>query len=136
MICLYHQQRSSEDSKIHTGHTVRVGQALLKTAQYPQPLDLRKEITMTERMIENRIRKLQAIEVHLKELEEQAETLRTELKADLEEKGLDELQTANFMISWKEITSMRLDSKALKASFPDIYGQFVKQSFYRRFTVA
>ena len=91
---------------------------------------------MTERMIENRIRKLQAVEAQMKELEAQAEALRTELKADLEEKGLDELQTANFVIRWEEIASSRLDSKALKASFPDIYGQFVKQSCCRRFTVA
>ncbi len=91
---------------------------------------------MTERMIENRIRKLQAVEAQMKELEAQAEALRTELKADLEEKGLDELQTTNFVIRWKEIASSRLDSKALKASFPDIYGQFVKQSCCRRFTVA
>ncbi len=91
---------------------------------------------MTERMIENRIRKLQAVEAQQKELEVQAEALRTELKADLEEKGLDELQTANFVIRWKEIASSRLDSKALKASFPDIYGQFIKQSSCRRFTVA
>ena len=51
-----------------------------------------------------------------KELEEQAEALRTELKADLEEKGLDELQTANFVIRWKEIASSHLDSKALSSA--------------------
>lgn len=91
---------------------------------------------MTERMIENRIKKLQAIEAQQKALEEQAEALRAELKSDLEEKGLDELQTANFLIRWKEIASNRLDSKALKATFPDIYNQFVKQISSRRFTVA
>lgn len=91
---------------------------------------------MTERMIESRIKKLQAIEAQQKALEEQAEALRAELKADLEEKGLDELQTANFIVRWKEIASNRLDSKALKSTFPDIYSQFVKQISSRRFTVA
>ncbi len=91
---------------------------------------------MTERMIENRIRKLQELEAQQKELEAAAEAIRTELKADLEEKGVDELKTKNFMLRWKEIISNRLDSKALKAALPDVYGQFCKTSTSRRFTVA
>lgn len=91
---------------------------------------------MTERMIENRIKKLQSIEAQMKELETQVEELKAELKADLEEKGLEELKTKNFMIRWKEIVNNHIDSKALKASFPDIYNQFLKQTASRRFTVA
>ena len=84
---------------------------------------------MTERQIENRIKKLQAIEAQQKELEQQAEALKAEIKADLEEKGLQELKTKNgFIIRWKEIISSRLDGKALKASFPDIYSQFACRS--------
>lgn len=91
---------------------------------------------MTERMIENRIRKLQEIEAQQKELETAADAIRAELKADLEEKGVDELKTKNFIIHWKEIISSRLDSKALKAALPDVYGQFCKTSASRRFTIA
>lgn len=91
---------------------------------------------MTERMIENRIKKLTELEEQITKLQEQADTIKGELKADLEEKGIDELKTKNFLIRWKEIVSSRLDSKALKASFPDVYNQFVKQTSSRRFTVA
>lgn len=91
---------------------------------------------MTEKQIENRIKKLQAIEAQQKTLEEQAEAIRTELKQELEGKGLNEMKTKNFMIRWKEIVSNRLDGKALKASFPDIYNQFCRQSSSRRFTIA
>ena len=91
--------------------------------------------SMTEKMIENRIRKLQEIEARQKELEASAEAIRAELKADLEEKGVDELKTRNFLIRWKEIVSSRLDGKALKAALPDVYGQFCKASRTRRFTV-
>ena len=90
---------------------------------------------MTEKMIENRIRKLQEIEARQKELEASAEAIRAELKADLEEKGVDELKTKNFIVRWKEIVSSRLDGKALKAALPDVYGQFCKASRTRRFTV-
>ena len=91
---------------------------------------------MTERMIENRVKKLQEIEAQQKELETAAEAIRAELKADMEEKGLDELKTKNFILRWKEIISNRLDSKALKAALPDVYGQFCKASTSRRFTIA
>ena len=50
---------------------------------------------------------------------------------------MQELETKNgFIIRWKEIISSRLDGKALKAAFPDVYSQFVKQTSSRRFTVA
>jgi len=91
---------------------------------------------MTEKMIENRIKKLQAIEAQQKELETAAEAIRAELKADLEEKGLDELKTKNFILRWKEIISNRLDGKALKAALPDVYGQFCRASSSRRFTIS
>ncbi len=91
---------------------------------------------MTERMIENRIKKLQEIEAQQKELEAQAEALKAEIKADMESKGVDELKTKNFIVRWKEIISSRLDGKALKAALPDVYRQFVKSSSSRRFTIA
>ena len=39
---------------------------------------------MTERMIENRVKKLQEIEAQQKELEAAVDAIRAELKADLE----------------------------------------------------
>lgn len=91
---------------------------------------------MTERMIENRIKKLSALEEQIAQLQEQADVIKGELKADLEEKGLDELKTKNFLIRWKEIVSNRLDGKALKAALPEIYSQYCKLTSSRRFTVA
>ena len=44
--------------------------------------------------IENRVKKLRELEAQQKEIEAQAEAIRAELKADLEEKGLDELKTS------------------------------------------
>lgn len=91
---------------------------------------------MTERMIENRAKKLQEIESQISILQEQAEAIKSELKAGLEEKGLDEMKTKNFIIRWKEVISNRLDSKALKAALLEIYSQYCKASASRRFTIA
>ncbi len=91
---------------------------------------------MTERMMENRVKKLKALESQIAELQEQADAIKSELKADIEEKGVDELKTKNFIIRWKEIISNRLDGKALKAALPEIYSQYCRTSASRRFTVA
>lgn len=91
---------------------------------------------MTDKMIDNRIRKIQAIEAQQKELEAQAESIRAELKADLEGKNLDEYNTGVFVLRWKEIITARLDTKALKAALPDVFESFSRESRSRRFTIA
>lgn len=91
---------------------------------------------MTNRQLDNRIKKLQALEAQQEALEAQAEAIRAELKAELQSNGEDEHQTGTFIIRWKEIVSSRLDSKALKAAFPDIAGQFTRKTTTRRFTIA
>lgn len=91
---------------------------------------------MTERMIENRVKKLSTLESQIAELQEQAEAIKAELKADLEEKGVQELKTKNFLIRWKEIVSNHLDGKALKEALPEIYSQYCRASASRRFTIA
>lgn len=91
---------------------------------------------MSERMIENRIRKLQELEAQQKEIEAAADAIRAELKADLEEKGVEELATKNFIVRWKEVISSRLDGKALKAALPDVFAAYSKTTSTRRFTVA
>ena len=91
---------------------------------------------MTERMIESKVKKLSALEEQISQLQKQVDAIKGELKADLEEKGLDELKTKNFLIRWKEIVSNRLDGKALKAALPEIYSQYCKSSASRRFTIA
>lgn len=66
------------------------------------------EVTMTERMIENRVKKLSALEEQIAQLQRQADAIKGELKADLEEKGMEELKTKNFLIRWKEIMQLSL----------------------------
>lgn len=58
------------------------------------------------------------------------------LKAYMTANGADELHGASFKITWKEVTSSRLDSKALKAAAPELWQRFSKQTATRRFIVA
>lgn len=91
---------------------------------------------MTNKQIDNRVKRLHEIEAQQQTLEAQAEAIRNELKAELENNGEDEHNTGNFIIRWKEIISRRLDSKALKAALPEIFAEYSRESTSRRFTVA
>lgn len=91
---------------------------------------------MTDRQLENRIRKMQELEAQQREIAAQIEAIEDELKADLDSRGEQEHSTGNFIIRWKEIISSRFDTKALKAEDPDLYAAFTRQTVSKRFTVA
>ena len=86
---------------------------------------------------------LEAKVAELRELRRMAEELAGEitaaedvLKAYMEDKGTEELCGPSFKITWKSVTSSRLDSKDLKAAAPSIWEQFTKKTTTRRFVVA
>ena len=58
-----------------------------------------------------------------------------ELKAYMTANNADELHGPSFKITWKPVTSGRLDSKALKAAAPELWRRFTKQTTTRRFVV-
>lgn len=47
----------------------------------------------------------------------------------------DTLLAGPFKVTWKTITSSRLDSAALKKALPEIAAQFMKQTTTRRFSI-
>lgn len=79
----------------------------------------------------------------LRELRRMAEELAGEiaatedaLKAYMAANSTDELYGPSFKITWKWVTSSRLDGKALKSAAPELWQRFSKQTTARRFIVA
>lgn len=62
--------------------------------------------------------------------------LEDDLKAYMAANNADELHGPSFKITWKPITSSRLDSKALKAAAPELWERFTKTITTRRFILA
>ena len=90
---------------------------------------------MTERMIENRVKKIQDLEAQKEALEKEIERLKTELKTDLEEKGVSEIKTQKgVVVRWQEIVSSRLNGTLLKKDLPDLYEKYQTSSVSHRFT--
>lgn len=49
---------------------------------------------------------------------------------------VDTLAGLDYKITYKAVTSSRLDSKALKADQPELYAKYTKQTTARRFCLA
>ncbi len=89
------------------------------------------------------LEKLEAKVAQLRELRRLEEELSAEiadledgLKAYMTDNDTDTLLGGDFKITWKPITSSRLDSKALKAEQPDIWSRYCKTATTRRFILA
>lgn len=90
---------------------------------------------MTERMINNRVKKLLELKEQIKELEAQAAALEDEIKGQFAE-DQEEIRTEKYLIRWTRYTSPRIDSARLKKDLPDIYRLYTKITEGRRFSVA
>ena len=78
---------------------------------------------------------LMEIRAMIKELEAEAEALTDKIKACMVERGEEVLTGDGWKASWKNVTSSRLDSKALKAAMPEIVEKYTKTTTTCRFTL-
>ncbi len=86
--------------------------------------------------LENKVNNLRELRRMADELEAEIAATTDELKAYMTANATDELMGHSFHISWKNVTSSRLDSKAMKAELPDIYQRYSKTTTVRRFVLA
>lgn len=86
--------------------------------------------------METKVNDLRELHRMADELAGEISALEDELKAHMTATGTDEITGTTFKITWKTVTSSRLDSKALKAEAPDLWARFTKATTSRRFVVA
>ena len=89
---------------------------------------------MSIREIESKARELRQWLAIIEEAQAEVEALKDEIKAAMGEK--EALQAGEYKISWKNVTSSRLDTAALKQALPEIAARFTKESTTQRFTIA
>ena len=80
-------------------------------------------------------RDLLAVKAMISELEAEAEALTDQIKAAMVDRGEEVISCPNWSASWKNVTSSRFDSKALKAAQPDVYNAYTKKTTTCRFTI-
>lgn len=78
---------------------------------------------------------LKELRLMAQQLDAEMTALEDRIKAHMEERAIDTLITTDVKITWKQVTSTRLDTTALKKALPDIAAQYTRQTTSRRFCV-
>lgn len=89
---------------------------------------------MSTTELESKVRELRQLQSLIEEAQAEAEAIKDQIKAHMGE--AEELRAGEYRITWRPVTSSRLDSKALKAAAHELVERFTKTTTARRFCVA
>ena len=84
--------------------------------------------------IESKVRELRQLQALIEEATAEAEAIKDAIKAQMGDS--EELRAGEYKVTWKAVTSSRLDSKALKEALPEVAQLFTRTITSRRFCVA
>ena len=89
---------------------------------------------MSIQEIESKVRELRQLQALIEEATAEAEAIKDAIKAQMGDS--EELRAGEYKVTWKAVTSSRLDSKALKEALPEVAQLFTRTTTSRRFCVA
>ena len=84
--------------------------------------------------IEAKALELRQLQNLIEEAQAEAEALKDAIKAAMGDS--ESIQAGEYKITWKAVTSSRIDTTALKKALPDVAERFTKETTTRRFCVA
>lgn len=91
---------------------------------------------MTDRVLNNKVKKLKALQEQTAELEKAIKELETVIKDEMTAREAEEIKSGDYTIRYKTIESNRFDSKAFKMAYVALYNQYLKVTTTKRFTIA
>lgn len=83
-----------------------------------------------------KIELLNKYEAMVEEMKAQADTIRNEIKAEMDARALEEMIAGQYIIRYIAVLSNRFDTTAFKKVMPEIYKAYTKQVSSRRFTIS
>ncbi len=86
--------------------------------------------------MDSKIKELRELRRMADELQAEIDSLQDSIKAELTARNVDTLTGTDWRVTWKTVTSSRLDSTALKKELPEIAARFMRQTTARRFVLA
>ena len=84
--------------------------------------------------LEAKARELRQLQALIEEAQAEAESIKDAIKAAMGDS--ESVQAGEYKITWKAVTSSRIDTTALKKALPDVAERFTKETTTRRFCVA
>ncbi len=91
---------------------------------------------MSMNELEQKVQNLRELKRLAEELEAEIAATTDELKAYMQANAADELLGPTFHITWKPVSSTRLDGKAVKAANPELWELCSRTTITRRFILA
>ena len=72
----------------------------------------------------------------IEEAEAEITGIEDKIRARMTELDTDELRGGTCKVTWRQVSTTRIDNKSLKRDLPDIAAQYSNTSTYRRFLIA
>ncbi len=89
---------------------------------------------MTNKEFEAKARELRELQALIEEAQAEAEAIKDTIKAAMGD--CESITAGEYKITYKSVTTARIDTTALKKAMPDVAEAFTKTSTTRRFCVA
>ena len=89
---------------------------------------------MSMKEMESKVRELRQPQALIEEAQAEAEAIKDAIKAAMGDS--EAIQAGEYKVTWKPVTSTRLDATALRKALPDVAERFTRTTTTRRFTVA
>ena len=84
--------------------------------------------------MEVKARKLRQLQALIEEAQAEAEAIKDAIKAAMGDS--ESVQAGEYRITWKAVTSSRIDTSALRKVLPDVAERFTKETVTRRFMIS
>ena len=84
--------------------------------------------------MESKARELRQLQALIEEAQQEAEAIKDAIKAAMGDS--ESVVAGEYKITWRPVTSARIDTSALRKALPDVAAAFTKETTVRRFCVA
>lgn len=84
--------------------------------------------------MESKARELRQLQALIEEAQQEAEAIKDAIKAAMGDS--ESVVAGEYKITWKPVTSARIDASALRKALPEVAAAFTKETTVRRFCVA
>ena len=86
--------------------------------------------------MDSKVKELRELRRMADELAAEIDSIQDAIKAHMDAEGVDSLSGTDWKVTYKAVTSSRIDTGALKKALPDLAQQFTRIATARRFCIA
>lgn len=86
--------------------------------------------------MDSKVKELRELRRMADELAAEIDSIQDAIKAHMDAEGVDTINGTDWRVTYKAVTSSRIDTGALKKALPDLAQQFTRITTARRFSLA